>query len=140
MENENDKKILQLKEVVTKKKEEIKILKGKNEAYKTNLVLQFDEAQYNLHVLSRERLKLLLVKLSLYNKEAKELELDLEARGFPLSDWIADVKTQLRQITISHKEQQLKVMEETLDKKLSQDTKNKIELDQMDKLLGEFDI
>lgn len=135
MGNTNDEKILQLKKVVAGKQEELKKLKSKNKEFNTNLVLDFDGMRNNLHVLSPEALKFLVVKLGMYNREAEMQEVELKSGNWTLSQWIEDIHVKIRQNEIKTKEAQLKTMEVELDKRLSEDTKTKIDIDNFEDLL-----
>lgn len=140
MENKNDVKILQLKEIVEAKKKQIGELKSKNHSYKTKLVFSFDGNSYNLNVCGQEALEFILLKLLIYKKEAEALNFNLTIEATPIEDYITDIKTKLRIRDIKQKESQLKTMEIELDKKLSADTKNKIDLDNFDDILSKFNI
>lgn len=131
MKEENDKKILNLIEVVKEKRVKIKLLKSEIIPFKTSQVFDFDGHLYNLNVCTIEALNFILIKLSMYQREAKNLELDFTIDGFPIDDLIADVKTNLRKKDIIDKERSLKQMEKTLDSKLSEDTKTRLDLDSL---------
>jgi hypothetical protein len=138
--NSNDEQILQLKEVVKKKREELEKLKKEKKGFNTKLVLDFYGQKYNFHVLTEEAAKLLLVRLGMYNREAKLQEVELTIDGHPISDWMEDIKTKLRESDIRDKERKLKAFEEKLEEKLSEDTKTKMEIDSISDMLNDFKI
>jgi hypothetical protein len=138
--NSNDEQILQLKEVVKKKREELEKLKKEKKGFNTKLILDFFGQKYNFHVLSEEAGKLLLVRLGMYDREAKLREVELTIDGYPISDWMEDIETKLRESDIRVKERKLKAFEEKLEEKLSEDTKTKMEIDSISDMLNDFKI
>ena len=130
----NDERILKLKKEIEKKKEEIE-KKDVRFIPKTNCILTLDGDTYNLHVCPVEKLKFLWVKLNMYFMSAKDLSLDFSVSGFPVSDWINDIKNRLSILEVKSEKENLRKMEEQLDKLLSSDKRTELELDRIEGLL-----
>lgn len=132
--NKNDERILKLKKEIEKKKEEIE-KKDVRFIPKTNCILTLDGESYNLHVCPIEKLNFLWVKLNMYLMSAKDLSLDFSVSGFPVSDWINDIKNRLNILEVKSEKENLRKMEEKLDKLLSSDKRTELELDRIEDLL-----
>ena len=132
--NKNDERILKLKKEIEKKKEEIE-KKDVRFIPKTNCILTLDGESYNLHVCPVEKLNFLWVKLNMYLMSAKDLSLDFSVSGFPVSDWINDIKNRLNILEVKSEKENLRKMEEQLDKLLSSDKRTELELDRIEGLL-----
>lgn len=89
--SKNDDRILELKEKIEEKKQE---LSGKNTKFVpvTNCIIELDGMTNNLHTCDSDKLALLLVKLNLYKKEAENLDIDFVISGYSIDDWITDIK------------------------------------------------
>lgn len=133
METKNDDRVLQLKDIINKKKSELKNMKKFIPA--TNCIIELDGNKYNLNVLSYDNLQLLLIKLNMYFISAKDLEIDLQISGYPISEWMTDIKSKIEILEFKKKESDLKVLETKLDKLLSDEKKTELELNEIAELL-----
>lgn len=134
MATKNDERVLQLKEIIDKKKAELKTV-GRFTPL-TNCVLNFDNQNYNLNVLQLNELKFLLVKLNMYLMSAKDLGMsDFHFSGYHIVDWMDDVKSKIEIFEYKAKEAELKALEAKLDKMLSDEKKTELELDEIAALL-----
>lgn len=138
--NSNDEQILKLKEVVIKKRAELDELKKEKIGFNTNLVLDFYGDRYNFHALTPEAAKLLLVRLGMYKREADLQEVELTIGTHPIENWMEDIRTKLKETDIREKERKLKAFENKLDEKLSEDTKTKMEIDEISDMLNDINI
>lgn len=132
--SKNDDRVLQLKEIITKKREELKTVKKFTPL--TNCVLGLEGQMYNLNVLQLNDLQLLLVKLNMYLMSANDLGIKLEISGYNIAEWIADIKSKIEIFEYKKKETELKSLELKLDKMLSDEKKTELELDEIAALLG----
>lgn len=136
MEMTNDDKIMQLKAIIEKKKEELK--KYKKFCPVTNCVLDLDGKKYNLNVLQENDLVLLWVKLDSYLVSAERLHVNLILSGYDVLDWIEDIRDKLRDIEKKKKESELKKMESKLTALLSDNKKTELELSDIEMILNKF--
>lgn len=132
----NDDKIMQLKAIIEKKKEELK--KYKKFCPVTNCVLDLDGKKYNLNVLQENELVLLLVKLDSYLVSANRLNLTLMLSGYDVLDWIEDIRDKLKDVEKKKKESELNKMESKLTTLLSDNKKTELELSDIETMLNEF--
>lgn len=132
----NDDKIMQLKTIVEKKKEELK--KYDKFCPVTNCVLDLDGKKYNLNVLQENELVLLLVKLNSYLVSANRLNLTLMLSGYDVLDWIGDIRDKLNDVEKKKKESELNKMESKLTTLLSDNKKTELELSDIETMLNEF--
>ncbi len=135
MNNEtNDQRILQLKKQIEVKKEQLgKTLKFTPE---TNLSLDFEGERYNLNVLSREQLVLLMIRLNMYSLSGKDLGITkIEISGYDIIAWIADINSKIEILSRKDEERNLKAMEDKLVKLLSDGKKVELELNEIESLL-----
>ena len=131
----NDDRILELKEKIEKKKQE---LSGKNTRFVpiTNCILLLG-GTYNLNTFDEISLKIMLVRLHSYKMAADDLGIsDLELSGYSIDDWISDIKNKMEVLNVKNEIANLKRMEAKLDKLLSEDKKTELELDDIAALLG----
>lgn len=133
--NKNDEKILELKNKIKEKKN--KLNKINKFTPITNCSLELDEERYNINVLNKGVIIHLLVKLNSYKNSAKELEVldDYIIGGYKIEDWIDDLKSKLDILSVKDEERKLKVMEDKLNKLLSDDKKVELELNEIENLL-----
>lgn len=134
MATKNDERVLQLKEIIDKKKLELKGVKKFTPL--TNCVLDLKEQKYNLNVLQFNDLQLLLVRLNMYLMSAKDLGISLEISGYNIAEWITDIKCKIEIFEYKKKETELKALEMKLDKMLSDEKKTELELDEIAALLN----
>lgn len=136
MEMTNDDKIMQLKAIIEKKKEELK--KYKKFCPVTNCVLDLDGRKYNLNVLQENELVLLLVRLDSYHVSAERLHLTLTLSGYDILDWIDDIKDKLKDIEKRSKQLELKKIEVKLTELLSENKKKELEIGEIEAKLHDF--
>lgn len=131
MTNTNDERILLLKKQIDEKKE--KLGKITRFAPITNCSIELDGLRYNINVLSKEQLTLLMVKLNTYVLSVKDLGIlnDFSISGYGLEGWISDVKSKLDILSKKDEEKQLQLMESKLTKLLSDGKKVELEIDEI---------
>lgn len=134
MATKNDARVLQLKEIIDKKKLELKGAKKFTPI--TNCVLDLEGQKYNLNVLQLNDLQMLLVRLNMYLMSAKDLGINLGISGYNIAEWITDIKCKIEIFEYKKKEADLKVLEVKLDKMLSDEKKTELELDEIAALLN----
>lgn len=135
----NDNVILTLKKQIEDKR--AKLLESNQDFKpKTNCSLEFEKERYNLHVLNKEQLQLLIVKLSILNKENKLLfpETPLKISGYILSDWIDDLNSKYNKVNIKNIEEELNSLENALTLKLSQSKKDEMDIDELKKAFDKY--
>jgi hypothetical protein len=132
--SKNDDRVLQLKKIIDEKKENLKSCK-KTFLPITNCILDLDGQKYNLNVLQFDELQLLLVKLNIYLTSAVNLNISLMISGYSINDWIEDINNKLDVLEFRRKENELKVLENKLNKMLSDEKKTELELDEIAALL-----
>jgi hypothetical protein len=78
-----------------------------------------------------------MVKLNLYRISAKDLELteEFNISGYKPEEWIADLKAKLDILSKKDEERKLKVMEEKLNRMLSDEKKTELELNEIAEFL-----
>jgi len=135
MSNENDKKILELKLQILKKKEQLESIKKFTPV--TNCSIELDSQRYNINTLPQEQLIQLLVKVNMYQMSASDLELeyDYTISGYTPIDWITDLSARLDILSKKDEERKLKALEDKLDKLLSSDKKTELELSEIENML-----
>lgn len=134
MATKNDERVLQLKEIIDKKRLELK--GAKKFTPLTNCVLDLEGQKYNLNVLQLNDLQMLLVRLNMYLISTKDLEINLEISGYNLAEWITDIRCKIEIFEYKQKEAELKALEAKLDKMLSNEKKTELELDEIAALLN----
>lgn len=134
MVTKNDERVLRLKQVIAKKKSELK--SSKKFVPLTNCVLDLEGQKYNLNVLHLDDLQLLLVRLNMYLMSAKDLDINLEISGCNIAEWITDIRCKIEIFEYKKKEAELKTLEAKLDKMLSDEKKTELELDEIAALLN----
>lgn len=136
MANANDKRIMDLRTKIEKKKKEI----GKKERFVplTNLQVEMDGSRINLHVLNRTQAIALAVKLNALLASAKELGFEEEYKisGFKVEDWVSDLQEIIRNHSKKEEQKKLDELEKQLRKLLSDDKKVELELDAIEGLLS----
>jgi hypothetical protein len=116
------------KQLEDKKKELIDISTFKA---KTNLVLTLFGSRYNLNVSSKDDIAVILghlltIKGTLLKSESQITEPKIE--GFTLSDWIHDLKGKYAACEIKEKKNELEILQKKLDKLISKELSDQIEL------------
>ena len=136
MANQNDSKILKLKEQIETKKSELK--KAKKFSPITNCSLELDGQRYNLNVLDEQKTLVLMTRVNIYKMSFDNLKLDEEhlcISGYTLSDWLTDLRARYEHLSLKEQEANLKAMEAKLDKMLSDEKKVELELDSIADML-----
>lgn len=135
MANTNDQRILELKKQIEIKKEKL----GKSTRFipVTNCSIELDGERYNIQVLTKEQLIILMVKLNSYLISAKTLGVaeDFNISGYHVSDWITDMQSRVELLSRKDEERKLNIMESKLAKLLSDDKKVELEIDEIESLL-----
>lgn len=135
MAQKNDDRIMQLKEQIEKKREELAASNTSRFVPITNCLLVIDKTTYNLHVDSSE---LLLIKLNSMRLSAKDLGIDtskLMISGYSLDNWITDVKNNLSIQNYRTEKKKLDSLEKQLTALLSDDKQTELQIDQLAALL-----
>lgn len=135
MSNEtNDQRILQLKKQIEEKKEQL----GKSTKFipLTNCSLELEGERYNINVLQKEQLTILLLRLNMYRISAIDLGVNsVEISGYLLSEWISDIKAKIEILSRKDEERNLKALEDKLVKLLSDGKKVELELNEIESWL-----
>ena len=98
----------------------------------TNCMLELNSVKYNLNVCDENTLKSLMINLHMYEMAAQDLGINPpEYSGYEIDAWISDIKQKLEVATNKKEEAKLKIMEQKLDKLLSDDKKTELELDEI---------
>lgn len=135
MAQKNDDRIMQLKEQIEKKREELAASNTSRFIPITNCLLVIDKTTYNLHVDSSE---LLLIKLNSMRLSAKDLGIDtnkLMISGYSLDNWITDVKNNLSIQNYRTEKKKLDYLEKQLTALLSDDKQTELQIDSLEELL-----
>jgi len=82
----------------------------------------------------------LLGKANLFEQACKELEADVEFiwQGFTVEQWKKDFKTRIEKIQISKKKDELKDLESRLDKLVSKEKREQMELEAIQRTLDKM--
>lgn len=127
----NDKTILDLKKKVEEKK---KLLKSTERfSPKTNCALRFDGENYNLNVLEKQIILLVLAKFQSWKNSLREMypEEILIISGYSIDLWIEDLKSRFNTLNRRLEEERLKTLEDRLHSLLSVDTKIELEIESL---------
>lgn len=134
---ENDEKILELKEQIKTKKEELsKIDKFRpiTNCVITSSVMGFDKL--NINTLNVNDLKLLVIRLKSYLNTNNDLKYtDILLSGFKLSEWIEDIENKIENNNKISKMKELELLENRLTTLLSDSKRTELEIDEISKLL-----
>lgn len=141
-----DKLILQLTQTVKERKAEIQ--KVERADWKTNCAFSYNQdgsvAPINLQVISDPRklvelLAFLLNQEYYFNTAAIHLLVSetFKWKGYTLREWESDIKTRLLKIQIKKKKEELEELEQRLSKLVSVDLREQLELEEIQKLLGQ---
>ena len=136
--NPND---LRIKELQQKIQEQEANLSEKHKyKYATNSVLNLDNTTYNLHVLNLSSLLDLTTKLFNYEAsftKAKEYlkltDYSCELDGYPIEDWLQDIKARVEILKWQAKKDNLKFAKARLKQLLSEEAKVADTLDEIAK-------
>lgn len=133
MSNENDSRVLALKEKIKEKKASIKKLTF---SPITNCSLEFEGTRHNLQVVKEDVLTYLLIKLNSMILSMKDLGIkEYKISGYDVKEWISDIKQKLDVLAIRDEEASLKQLESKLTELLSDTKKTELELDSIAALL-----
>lgn len=133
MAQKNDERIMQLKQRIEQKRND---LAKHNSRFVpiTNCLLVLDKVTYNLHVDSSE---LLLIKLNMMAMSARDLDIDTSTfmiSGYSLDNWIVDVKSNLEAQKNIKEKNNLNSLEKQLTALLSEDKQTELEIDRLTEL------
>lgn len=134
MVQKNDERIMQLKQKIEDKRNELAEHSSRFVPI-TNCLLILDKITYNLHLESSE---MLLIKLNMIAMSAKDLNIDtsqLIISGYSLNDWITDVKHNLEVQKYKREKNDLNALEKKLTALLSEDKQTELEIDKLAALL-----
>jgi hypothetical protein len=132
----NDKRIIEMREKIRIKKEELESI-AKVE-YKTHLSLNLVGERYNLNVASEDILLRVLLNLNMINNAVKSDELlqrEYRIEGYTVEDWIYDVKAKYELKKVRAKKSELIALENKLVNMLSDDKKTELELDSIEDMI-----
>lgn len=131
----NDQRILALKKQIEDKKKQLE--KSQRFSPITNCSIEVDGVRFNIQVLTKEQLITLMVKLNSHLMSAKDLGVVDEyiVSGYKVEDWISDIKSKIETLSRRDEEKSLKIMEEKLQKLLSNEKKVELEIDEIERLL-----
>jgi|GEM_PF-972689 len=136
----NDSRIMELKEQIIKKKNEL----GKAPSFSpiTNCILEYDGIKYNLHATNKTELLLLTLKLnalimSAYNvgMTDEDIELMVIISGYSIIYWLADIQCKASIIEYDEEKKKLSKMEAKLDKLLTNEKRTSLEIDDIASML-----
>ena len=136
MATKNDERIIELKKIIEKKREELNNMYSRFSP-KTNCILQLDGETYNLNV-STQNLAYLLIKINALIKSAESLNMSAEEvtiSGFSLADWFDDIKSKKDSIDYRDKKRELATIENKLNSLLSDDKLTELQIDSLEALL-----
>ena len=129
--------------VIQEKKAEIK--EAEKPDWKTNCSFKFSEDTKSKNIRTVSNVvdlvniaSFLIGKETDYTKANKILETDIEFLWFgeTFSDWISDLKTRINQIQITERKIELNNLEARLDKLVSKEKREQMELEEIEKLLN----
>lgn len=136
MATKNDERIIELKKVIEKKREELNNMHHRF-VPRTTCILQLDGETYNLNV-STENLKYLLVKVHSLILSADSLKIpaeEIKISGFSLADWACDISEKMESIKYRDKKRELTNIEKQLNSLLSDDKQTELQIDSLESLL-----
>jgi hypothetical protein len=133
MSEKNDEKILTLKKLVDEKKSKITNVRF---VPTTNCLISIDGSNFNLNVLDKDTLILILVKLNMYKKSLEDLKIsNFKLSGYSIEDWMTDIKSKLNVLEQKEEANSLKQLEKKLEDLLSTDKKIELEIGDIENLL-----
>lgn len=131
----NDERIIQLKEGIAKKKEEL----GKVKKFTpvTNCALMIGGQSINIHTLDLARATNILIDLNIVRMSIEDLDLtDYKYGGVhTVEEWMTDIKAKMDVLKVKDEEAKLREMERTLDKLMSEEKRTELELDSIAEML-----
>lgn len=135
MKSVNDRDILKLKQEVINQKKSIE--KIERFIPVTNCQIEHHGIKYNIHVLTKQQLILLLVELQALFIAATNLNYVEECviSGYKLSEWLFDIQSKINILSLKERKLVLQRTEEKLNGLLSKDTQTEIEIGDIKKML-----
>lgn len=144
-EGSTDEKILGLIKEVNRQKEEI--AKAEKPQWKTNQNFPWVEGKPDVIVLHVERNIKTLLEIAAFLVQKEESYMHVAAdlgvdappftwNGFPVADWVEDVKMRINKVQIASKKAKLEALEERLGKIVSPELRAKMELEAIAAELG----
>lgn len=134
--NKNDEMILILKKKIEDEKEKLASTNSKFIPV-TNCSLEFRGVRYNLNTLDGSQIDYLMIELTALLMAADSLNMpDFSIGGFPLHEWITDLKNRKNSILIKERERKLKADETKLEHLLSDEKKTELEISKIAESLG----
>lgn len=135
--NKNDSTIIALKNKIAEK--QVALGNKPRFAPRTSCILDFNGNKYNFNVCGKDTLTLLMCELHSIALAAKDLEItdSIVVSGFPIADWIADIKDKLSVIDYANKRTELMAFESKLNALLTNDTKTELEIAEIAAMLGD---
>lgn len=144
MTNDRDKLVKELFEVVQEKK--AAIAKAEKPSWETNCAFRYGKessVSTNIHVCATvedllDILTFLVTKKDAYDTAQKLLGTSIKFKwfGYTFGEWLSDIKTRLDKIEISVKKKELEALEARLDKLVSKEMREALELEEIKKILG----
>jgi hypothetical protein len=131
----NDTRIIELKKAIKQKQNELKDKTNKF-APITNCLLYINGITYNLHVDVNE---FLLVRLNAWKLAAQDIGINpetLDVSGYPITDWITDVKNKLEVEEYKKEKRKLNELEKRLTSLLSEEKQTELQIDEIEKMIG----
>lgn len=95
----------------------------------TNLVLHWNNTAYNLNVLNKEQILLLIHQLHSFSQFLKSRNESVKVSNYNIEDWIEDLENQYNKINLRNEENRLKTLEENLKNYLSNEMKTTIAIE-----------
>lgn len=124
----NDQRILELRKKIEAKRKSIGTVQRFNPM--TNCTLVWDnDTRVNLHTVSKDIATDLLVRLNTLRLSAVDLGIKYKVSGFPVEDWITDLKAKLAHLDAKSEQRRLDALEKQLKRLLSEEKKTELEVD-----------
>lgn len=133
--SKNDERILSLTSAIAKKKEELAKQSTRFNPC-TNCSLDFRGQHYNINTLNEEQCEYIMVELMSLKMAADNLDVTLKLSGYPVFDWIMDLRVRHDILKLKSEERKLKAMEEQLNLLLSEDKKKELAIEEIAQSLG----
>lgn len=125
---ENDNRILKLKEILNKKKELVK--EKPTSSFKTNCMFTMFGTTYNLHTMNSFELNMMLSWLKSINNPEMVIE-----NNYKIKDYLTDIVDKLVLIDYNNTICEIKKLESKLDSLISQEKKTSLEIDKLEELI-----
>lgn len=130
--NNNDEKILKLKEIVEAKREELSKIPQKF-VPETNCMLSLYGHEFNLHTITDYNSLILPIKSLMLAAESLDQDpATTLISGFPLSAWFSDIMTLQLMATAKSKRKELDRLEKQLDSLLSSEKSTELKVNNLE--------